>query len=176
MGSDSNARTRSALAAMWGNPPQVSAPSWRALPGPTPFVARSRFPPGPLPPVLPQSPAAAVTDDTERLSATHVLSVLEPGSPTLGSFDGMKSRCPPGPATSGGLEGILPRCLWLLVAAGVPWFLGLGLHHPDLCLCGHMASPPLYVRPPSASLRGRDTRLHAASTHVIQGHRPISRS
>lgn len=122
------------------------------------------------------SPAASVTNDHTRGGCQqHTFSVLEPGSPTPVSMDGMKSRCPPGPAPSGGLGGMLPHLFWLLVAAGAPWFLGLWPHHPDPCLHGRMATP-LYVNPPSASLLCRRTRLHSGSTRVIPGHHPISRS
>lgn len=124
--------------------------------------------PGPLPPVhLPASVCALRLPNRcphpEGPSATHILSI-----------DGMKWRSPPGPASSGGLEGILSHLSWPLVAAAVPWFLGLWPHRPHLGLHGHLASLPLCVSPSASFLHG-DTRQLSGLTCMIQGHRPISR-
>lgn len=136
---------------------------------PQPLVAHSRLPPGPLAPVhLPASVRVLRLPNRcphpEGPSATHILSI-----------DGMKWRCPLGPASSGGLVGILSHLSWPLVAAGVPWFLGLWPHRPHLGLHGHLASPPPLCVTPSASFLRGDTRQLSGFTRMIQGHRPISR-
>ena len=111
--------------------------------------------PGPLPPVhLPASVCALRLPNRcphpEGPSATHILSI-----------DGMKWRSPPGPASSGGLEGILSHLSWPLVAAAVLWFLGLWPHRPHLGLHGHLASPPVCL-----SLRLLPTWRHKTTLRV----------